>query len=147
MLEIDYNIWPIGVLWIQIANFLFLLFLLNIIAYRPIRRILAKRTEEMESMQQHAEALQEKFDENEKTLQENIVQARREGFNVKEGIKQEGIEEEKGMIQEAASKTFKKLNKAREEIDKNLISVRQTLRGEVDQFSQELAQKILGRSF
>jgi F-type H+-transporting ATPase subunit b len=142
MLEIN-----IDVLCIQIANFLFLLFLLNIIAYRPIRGILARRAEEMESMQQKAESLHAKFDENEKALKENIIQARREGFNVKEGIKQEGISQEKGMVQEASSKTFEKLNKAREEIDKNLISVRQALQGEVDQFSQELAEKILGRSF
>lgn len=147
MLEIDFNIWPIGVLWIQIANFLFLLLVLNILAYRPIRAILAKRAQEMEGMQKTAESLQEQYDEGEKALRDNVIQARREGFTVKEGIKQEGINQEKGMVQEASSQTFEKLNKAREEIDKNLIGVRQTLQGEVDQFSQELAEKILGRSF
>lgn len=147
MLNIDFSLWPIGVLWIQIANFLILLLLLNIIAYRPIRRILTKRADEMNGMQQAAETLQEQYVQNEHLLQENVIQARKEGFGVKEGIKKEGLDQEKGMLQEAGAKTEERLGKAREEIDQTLASVRQTLQGEVDQFSQELAEKILGRSF
>ena len=51
MLNIDYSIWPVGVLWIQIANFLVLLFVLNLIAYRPIRRIMSQRREEMDALE------------------------------------------------------------------------------------------------
>ncbi|MGD8386594.1 MAG: ATP synthase F0 subunit B [Desulfobacteraceae bacterium] len=147
MLNIDFSLWPVGVLWIQIANFLVLLLLLNIIAYRPIRSILAKRADEMNGMQEAAESLQEKYVQNEQLLQENVVEARKEGFGVKEGIKKEGLDQEKGMLQEAGAKTEEQLGKAREEISQTLASVRQTLQGEVDQFSQELAEKILGRSF
>jgi len=147
MLNIDFSFWPVGVLWIQIANFLVLLLLLNIIAYRPIRRILTKRADEMNGMQQAAESLQEKYVQNEQLLQENVIEARKEGYGVKEGIKKEGLDQERGMLQEAGAKTEDQLGKAREEISQTLASVRQALQGEVDQFSQELAEKILGRSF
>jgi len=147
MLEIDFNLWPPGVLWLQIINFLVLLIVLNVVAYRPIRGILDKRAEEMAGMQQKAESYLERYGENEKTLQENIVQARREGFNIREGIKQDGVSQEKGMVQDASSKTSEQLGKARQEIEGNVAGVRQALQGEVDRFSQELAEKILGRSF
>lgn len=147
MLNIDFSLWPIGVLWIQIANFLVLLLLLNRIAYRPIRRVLTKRADEMNGMQQAAESLQERYAKNEQLLQENVIEARKQGFGVKEGIKKEGFDQEKGMLQEAGAKTEERLGKAREEIDQTLARVRQTLQGEVNQFSQELAEKILGRSF
>jgi F-type H+-transporting ATPase subunit b len=147
MLNIDYSIWPVGVLWIQIANFLILLFVLNIIAYRPIRRIMNQRREEMDALEKNAESFQEKYAQDEEALQENIVSARREGFTVKEEIKQQGLEKEKGMLQDAASRTEEQLGKARAEIDQMLAGVRQTLQGEVDTFSQDVAEKILGRSF
>lgn len=147
MLNIDYSIWPVGVLWIQIANFLILLFVLNIVAYRPLRRIMSERNEEMAGLKDRAEALGEKFAEDEKTLQDNIVSARREGFAVKEEIKRQGLESEKGMLQEAASRTEERLEKARAEIDQMIAGVRFTLEGEVDTFSREVAEKILGRNF
>ncbi|MFO7783175.1 MAG: ATP synthase F0 subunit B [Thermodesulfobacteriota bacterium] len=147
MLNIEYSIWPIGVLWVQIANFLILLFVLNIVAYRPVRRIMGERNKEMAGLKERAEALGEKFAEDEKALQENIVSARREGFVIREEIKSQGLESEKGMLEEAASRTEERLGKARAEIDRMIAGVRNTLQGEMDTFSQEVAEKILGRSF
>ncbi|MFC1863408.1 ATPase, partial [Thermodesulfobacteriota bacterium] len=49
-------------LFIQIANFLVLLFVLNIILYRPIRKILYKRREEMATTKSVAEDLEKKSD-------------------------------------------------------------------------------------
>jgi len=147
MLNIDFSIWPIGVLWIQIANFLVLLFVLNVIAYRPIRKIMSERHEEMSGLKERAETLQDKYVQDEKALQENVISARKEGFGLKEQIKQQGSETEKGMLQEASSKTEAQLGKARAEIEQMVAGVRQSLQGEVDAFSQEVAEKILGRSF
>ncbi len=45
MLNID------GTMFLQIANFLVLLFILNLILFRPIRKILAQREDEMNSRQ------------------------------------------------------------------------------------------------
>jgi len=147
MLNIDTSIWPVGVLWIQIANFLVLLLVLNIVAYRPIRQVMNRRREEMDALEKNAESFQEKYEKDEEALHENIVTARRDGFTVKEEIKQQGLDKEKGMLQDAASKTEEQLGKARADIDQMLAGVRQTLQGEVDTFSQEVAEKILGRSF
>ncbi len=147
MLNIDFSIWPIGVLWIQIANFLILLAVLNAVAYRPIRRIMSQRREEMTGLKERAETLQEKLTEDEKALQENVINARKEGHGLKEEIKEQGAAKERGLIQDASSETEERLNKARAEIEQMIAGARQSLRGEVDAFSQEVAEKILGRSF
>jgi F-type H+-transporting ATPase subunit b len=147
MLNIDFSIWPIGVLWIQIANFLVLLFVLNAVAYRPIRKIMSQRREEMAGLQDRAETLQEQYVQDEKALQENVINARKEGFSLKEQIKQQGSEKEKSMLQEASSKTEARLGKARAEIEQMVAGVRTSLQREVDTFSHEVAEKILGRSF
>ena len=146
MLEIDYSLWPPGTLWIQIANFLVLLFILNIILYRPVRKILGKRKDEMDSFQEMIGDFQDKSGRYVKELEGSRIEARNSGFKEKEVLKDQGLEEEKDIVQEASSSSEEKIGKAREEIEERLADVRQSLQAEVEGFSQELAEKMLGRS-
>lgn len=140
MLKIDYS------LFIQIANFLILLLLLNVILYKPIRRILKQRKEEMEGLDLRASDLQGRAAKDSKALEENISGARREGYKEKESLKAEALETEKKMYQEATAKAGDKLDRARKEAEQKLAEIRQGLVQEVGLFSRELAEKILGRS-
>ena len=81
MLKVDYT------LFVQIANFLFLLFLLNIILYRPIRKILGRRTEEMDSYQDAIGDFQNRSARHSTELEENMAEARKEGYREKENLK------------------------------------------------------------
>ncbi|HDZ23019.1 MAG TPA: hypothetical protein ENH70_00595 [Desulfobacteraceae bacterium] len=140
MLQIDQS------LLIQIGNFLLLVILLNIFLYRPIRRIIAQRSEEMGSLEEAIREYQDKAEKNEKSIQENMVLARKEGFQVKESLKMEGLEKEKGILQKSSSTVEDKIRKARSEIDSRVSDVRKILDEQVAVFSKELAEKILGRS-
>ena len=146
MLDIQYSLWPPGSLWIQVANFLFLLFLLNIILYRPVRKILSERKSEMDSFQGMIGDFQDRSATCEKDLAENEIGARKEGHKEKEGLKSEGLEEEKGLVQEAMSAAEGRIGKAKEDIRQRAVDVRKSLEAEVALFSKELAEKILGRS-
>ncbi|MFH1350427.1 MAG: hypothetical protein ABII26_05765 [Pseudomonadota bacterium] len=140
MLEINFS------LIIQIANFLFLLFLLNILLYRPIRKILSQRHNEMASLQDMIGGFQSKFSQYKKELESETLGARKEGFKEKEDLKNAGLEEERNQLQGAMSSAEQKMGTAREEIKGKMVDVRQSLQSEVDSFSKELAEKILGRS-
>jgi F-type H+-transporting ATPase subunit b len=140
------DIYPNFTLVFQIANFLFLLFTLNIILYRPIRKILGQRGSEVVSFQEMIEDFQSRAEKGAKTLEENMAGARSQGFKEKEGLKRVGIEEEKVMLQQAISSAEEKIGKAKGEIDQDTAQARRSLEEEVGVFSQELAEKILGRS-
>jgi F-type H+-transporting ATPase subunit b len=140
------DIYPNITVLFQITNFLLLLFLLNIIVYRPIRKILGQRGDEVISYQEMVEDFQSRSEKDGKTLEENMSGARREGFKEKENLKSAGLEEEKLMLQGAISSAEEKIGKAKGEIDRNTVQARQSLEEEVKVFSQELAEKILGRS-
>ena len=133
-------------LLIQIVNFLVLLFVLNIILYRPIRRVLAQRAQEMETGEKTIEELQEKAHQSEKDIEEGIVLARKEGYSQKEALKSEGLKEEKKILEEAGAGVEKKLDAAKKEMEAKMAATRKALEEEIGGFSQELAQKILGRS-
>jgi F-type H+-transporting ATPase subunit b len=140
MLKIDYT------LFIQIANFLFLLLVLNWILYRPIRSMLRRRRAEMTSLQEKINDLEDEAAERSYELEESMVGARREGSVQKESLRHAGLEEEKVMVHGATGKAGDRIDQARAEIDQNLNAARQALENEVSAFSRELAEKILGRS-
>jgi F-type H+-transporting ATPase subunit b len=139
MLEINFTI------LLQVITFLLLLFFLNIILFRPIRKILAQRNEETGSLQGMIDEFQDRSEENEKGIEESMVQARKEGYMEKENFKGQGLEQEKGILQEANSKVEEKIGIARKEIEKKISDARKVLEGEMTGFSNELAEKILGR--
>jgi F-type H+-transporting ATPase subunit b len=140
MLEVDYT------LIIQIANFLFLLFILNILLYKPIRQILSQRKEEIDSFVGMIGEFEDKSAQSKQALEENKAEATKEGLKEKETLKGEASEQEKGLLKEAASEASEKLDQARDEMASSLVSARQALEKDLGLFSKELAQKILGRS-
>lgn len=140
MLNID------GTVILQIANFLVLLVVMNIILYKPIRGILAKRDEEMASRQKMIDDYQGRVNDNEEAIESGMVSARKEGYQEKESLKVLGQEEEKGVLQEAGAAVERKLTAAKQEIETKITAARETLESEISGFSNELAEKILGRS-
>jgi F-type H+-transporting ATPase subunit b len=137
---------PDYTLFIQIANFLLLLVLLNAILYRPIRKILKNRREEMDAFQHKIQDFEGKFSSYTKKIQEGTAEARKEGLKERESLKKNGQEEEKQMLREASSKASVKIGDARKEMDDKLKGVRLSLEREMALFSKELAEKVLGRS-
>lgn len=140
MLEIDHT------LFIQIANFLVLLFILNRILFRPIRRILSQRREEMNASETTIRDLQDRISRSAEEIEQSMISARKDGFKEKENSKNEGRDEEAKMVQDAIGSVGEKIMAAKEDIERNMADLRQSLDKEVSLFSQELAEKVLGRS-
>ncbi len=140
MLEINFTI------LLQIFTFLLLVFFLNIILFRPIRKALAQRNEETDSLQAMIDELQHRSEENEKGIEQSMVQARKEGYVEKGNLKDQGLEEEKGILQVASATVEEKIASNRKEMEKKIAEARAGLEGEMTGFSNELAEKILGRS-
>jgi len=131
---------------VQIANFLILLLILNIILFRPVRRIMIQRDEEVDSLQKAIKDYQNRGEQNEKGIEESMIQARKEGFTEKEKSKGQGQEEEKAILQEANSEVEAKIGEAKSEMEMKIGDVRKALDDQLGGFSKELAEKILGRS-
>jgi F-type H+-transporting ATPase subunit b len=139
-------IMPDYTLFLQLANFLFLLFILNIILYRPVRKILGKRKAEVDGLQRSVSELDGKANRFAGELEEGMVKARKAGYQEKESLKSQGLEEEKALLKGAATASGERMGQARAEREKNLMEARGSLEKELSIFSKELAEKILGRS-
>lgn len=140
MLEINYTV------FVQIANFLLLLFFLNILLFKPIRGILSKRKEDLARQQKAVEDLLGMAERDRKAIEEGMAKARKEGFLQKEGAKSAALDQEKGIMQEAVGKVEDRMTRAAGERERQVAAVKKGLETEIATFSKELAEKLLGRS-
>ncbi|MGA7145818.1 MAG: ATP synthase F0 subunit B [Desulfobacterales bacterium] len=133
-------------LFVQIANFLIIIWVLNIILYKPIRNILIQRKEKITSLEQNIEKLNEDTAEKDEAYLAGIKDARARGLNEKEVLVKAGAEEEKRIIEQINQKAQANLAEVRENITKEAQNVRESLNKEIDTFANAISEKILGRA-
>jgi len=133
-------------LFVQIANFLIIIWLLNIILYRPIRKILIERKEKIRSLSQNVEKLNEDAAGKDEAFLAGIKDARTRGLNEKEVLLKEAAEEEKKIVEQINQKAQANLAEVREKVAKDAQNVRASLYKEIDTFANAISEKILGRA-
>ncbi len=132
--------------FIQVLNFLLLLFAMHMVLYRPIRRVLAQRKEEVNSLETVINDYRNRSEAHEQGIEDRRVQASKEGIEQKELLKGQALEEEKDILGEAASLADERIGTAMGDLESKLKAVRKSLEDQMADFSNELAEKILGRS-
>jgi F-type H+-transporting ATPase subunit b len=138
---------PDGSLIIQIANFLLIIWIMNLILYRPIRNILRQRREKVEGLEFSIETYNENAQEKDDAFAAGIKEARIKGLKEKETLLQTAAEEEKQIIENVNAKAQVELAEIRKKIAKDADAARASLQEKVDEFADDICQKILGRTF
>jgi F-type H+-transporting ATPase subunit b len=135
-----------GSVVIQIVNFIFLIWILNLVLYKPIRKIILQRKEKVTEFGLDIEALKTDAGEKDDIFTAGISEARAKGLREKEAMLLNGAEEEKKIIEDINERTRTNLSDVRKKIEKDAEGVRQSLEKEVDGFADVISQKILGRA-
>jgi F-type H+-transporting ATPase subunit b len=133
-------------LFIQIVNFLVLIFLLNIVLYRPIRRILIERKEKFGGLEKTIENTLKDAQGKEDEFARGLREAKSNGLKEKESRIAAATEEERRIIGEINEKAQENLLQIRAKIEKDTEAVRTSLKDQVDDFAKAIGQKILGRA-
>jgi len=131
--------------FIQIINFLFLIWAMNVVLYKPIRKILLQRKEKIAGFEQSIENFEKNSKEKEEAYASGIKEARAKGQKEKEALLLSAQNEEKQLIEKINKKAQEELVQMRNKISKDAESVRVSLLKEVDAFAAAIGQKILGR--
>jgi F-type H+-transporting ATPase subunit b len=132
--------------FIQIINFLFLIWVLNLIIYKPIRNILIQRKEKFSGLEADIETAESKAVSQDQAFASGIKEARARGLKQKEALLQAASDEEKELIGKINEKAQAELAKVREQIAKETDGARETLMKEVEEFAGTISEKILGRA-
>jgi len=135
-----------GSLFIQIINFLFLLYVLNRVLFRPVRKILLDRKAKVEGLQQGVEALSSEAVLKDKAYAERLKGARAEGLKQKDAFVEDASQEEKEIIERINKKAQANLAEIRGQVATEARKAQSALEKEIDIFAKAIGEKILGRA-
>lgn len=137
---------PDWTLFVQIANFLLIVWVLNIVLFRPIRNILIQRKEKITSLEQNVETSDNEAKGKNEAFDLGIRDARAKGLSEKNVLLNEAADEEREIVDKINQKAQADLAEVREKIAKDVEVVRASLQKEIDTFANAIGEKILGRA-
>jgi F-type H+-transporting ATPase subunit b len=140
MVDINYT------LLIQLANFIFLIIVLNALLLKPVLRHMAARDNKVavshEEAKEYADRAESMLAEFEAELADTRVKANQRYH----GLQQEGITEQRARLSATKGTAQEMVEKARGEIDASAKGAREILKKEMEKLPGEIASKLLGRA-
>lgn len=139
MIDIDWT------LYAQIINFLLLVFLLNVVLFRPIRNALKERQAKLLAQETEINLLTDQGRSLEDEIKEELAAARRAGAGARETLVQEGAQAEATLLDEVKQQVAVEWATVEKKIKADIAKARASLKTQAQSFAQLLATKILGR--
>jgi F-type H+-transporting ATPase subunit b len=139
---IDFNY----TLLIQFLNFLVLLFLLNVLLFKPVLKAINKREKTLGSLFDNVEGIKADAVSLEQAYEEGSRERKRPVLEGKEAALMEAQKSSMRLIEVARTELADELVKVKTEVERQNKSIYDALKGEVEKLSTEVAEKILKRS-
>ncbi len=140
MIKVDFS------LFIQIANFLLLVWAMNKVLYKPIRRMLSERRGIVGDLESTISDSARKVAEAEEAYRQGLKEARARGTAEKALLVAEAEAEERRMMAKINADAQEELARIREKIARDAKEVAISLEAEVGGFASRICEKLLGRA-
>ena len=140
MISIDYT------LWVQMANFIILMFILNLLLYKPVLGIIDKRKKNLQDIEEEIKRLNQSVDERMAAYEEKLRLAKMQALEKKQEIMTEGTEQAKRFIEAAKGDIPAMMEKFHADMNREVDEARRILTDQSKKISVEIAEKLLGRS-
>jgi len=130
-------------LFMQLANFIVLFIVLNVILFKPIRQVMQEREQGIRSAFGDAKTAQERMLDQ---YNASFAEAKQKAATIANALYQQGLDAQRDMIAAERAKAGEMLDKARAEIAAASAAARNDLKKEAERLSQEITTKLLGRA-
>ncbi len=140
MIKIDWTI------LLQAGNFLLLMFVLNLLLYRPLRDVLQRRRAAVEGGHGRVRELEGQINEKMARYQEQLQQAKLQGNAEKAAVRAAAAREEAEIMGAAHQEAAEHLKTIKGRVGAEAEAARQALRAETEALAAQVAAKVLGRS-
>jgi len=125
-------------------NFFVLLFILNIILFKPLLKLFKEREDTVKGSLDAARDMSNKREEGIARLNRELIEARNKAKETFEALRAEGLNKQKEMLSAAEAEASGMLDKARLEVRAEAEKARKALRADVEKFSDEIVRKLVG---
>jgi len=130
-------------LLVLMANFLGLIYILNLILFRPMLKVFGERESLTKGSLDAAKEMNSKKEEGLERMNKEISDARSKAKEAFEGLRNAGLETQKNFLSEAEASAAGMLQKAREELRSEGEKARQSLKADIEKFSDEIVRKLV----
>jgi F-type H+-transporting ATPase subunit b len=134
-----------GSIVLQIVNFLLLIWIMNMVLYKPIRKILSERKEKVAGLESDIDGSAQAVKSKEEAYAAGVREARAAGQQKKEALMEAAAQEEKAIIGKINESAQAELKEVKDKIAQEVGGVKAALEEEVDAFADAIGNKIFGR--
>jgi F-type H+-transporting ATPase subunit b len=139
VINIDYS------LFLQIINFVVLIFLLNAILYKPMMAIIDKRKKRLEESEEEISRLKRTVEEKAAAYEEKVRSTRSEHLGRNKELIKEGADKAKEIIDETSREISPMVEEFSGRLQKEVKAAREFLNAQSRALSMEIAEKAMGR--
>ncbi|MCK9262901.1 MAG: F0F1 ATP synthase subunit B [Deltaproteobacteria bacterium] len=131
--------------FVQIFNFLLLMFILNKILYKPILKVLDEREARIAGGQEKAKELLDESQSILKSYNEKLYGAKIDAMTVKNSSRKQAVDEANEIIENARRNAETIVLDVQKEMAEEIARVKSELEPEIGVMAGTIAQQILGR--
>lgn len=128
---------------VLVINFLVLIYILNIILYRPLMKIFKERDNSTKGSLEAAREMDRKREEGISEMNRELKEARRKAGEIFENMRKEGMNKQKEILEGANGEAQSLIEKARGELKTEAENARKKLHADIDAFSDEIVKKLV----
>ncbi|MBI5204643.1 MAG: hypothetical protein HZA11_06975 [Nitrospirae bacterium] len=128
---------------VLLVNFLVLIYVLNILLFKPLLRLFKEREDNVNGALGAAKDMNQKKDETIAKLGRELTDARNKAKGTFEALRAEGANTQREVFSKAEAEAADILQKARQELKAEAEKARQALKSDVDKFSDEIVRKLI----
>lgn len=136
---------PDFTLLVQMVIFIGLIFILNVLLYKPILSILDRRKKQLEESENEIRLFNESVEKRVSEYDEKLKQAKLKASEQKKEIIQEGVNQAKNIVDAVRNEIPAIAREFQEKMDLEIEKAKSVLGGRYKDLSLEIARKILGR--
>jgi F-type H+-transporting ATPase subunit b len=137
---------PDYTIFIQIITFLILIYILNILLYKPILSIIDRRKKQLTELENEIKLFNESVDKRAAEYEEKLKLAKTNASELKKEIIKEGADQAKNIVDTVRNEIPLMTQEFEQKMDKEIQAARQILNSQSRKLSLEIAQKVMGRS-
>lgn len=129
--------------FVLLLNFLVLLYILNIILFKPLIKLFKDREESIKDSLNAAKEMDKKKEDAISVLNHELKEARRKASEVFENMRKEGLNRQKEILEDANKQGHDYIVNAKRELKAEAGNARQRLRSDIEKFSEEIVKKLV----
>lgn len=131
---------------IQIVNFFILMFVLNVLLFKPVRKVLADREQELSSARKKAADVDSDVQEKMALYEARLREVKARAHDERSVMIKDAQAEEAATLEGARKEASDALGSIKSKVAKEAADAKNLLREQARALSLEICEKVLGRS-